>query len=303
MTQKPSAPASGPSIGTAPPTAHRHVDVNGLSIFYREAGLPDAPALLLLHGFPSSSRMFRNLIPALADRYRVIAPDYPAFGHSEAPPRDAFEYSFTNFTAVIEAFLDRLGIGRYALYVHDFGAPVGLGLALSDPTRISALIVQNGNAYEEGLSGFFAPLHSYWADPTHEKREVLRGVLTLEMTRWQYVEGVREPVWIDPDNWLIDHALLSRSGIAEVMLDLFYDYRVNLSLYPSFQAFFREYRPPTLIVWGKGDPIFATAGAQAYLHDMPDAQLHLLPSGHFALEDMQQEIAVLVRAFLGETLE
>jgi pimeloyl-ACP methyl ester carboxylesterase len=283
-------------------TRHRTMQIDGIEIFYREAGPADAPALLLLHGFPTSSRMFRNLIPALADRYRLIAPDYPGFGHSAAPARKDFTYSFANYANIVDTLTARLGLARYGLYVQDYGAPVGFRLALKRPERISALIVQNGNAYDEGLREFWAPLKTYWAQPSAANREALRGGLTLEATRAQYVEGLADPSRIDPDNWLIDHALLARPGLDEVYLDLFRDYGSNVALYPQFQAFFRTRKPPTLIAWGRNDFIFPAEGAHPYLRDIPEAELHLLDSGHFALEDKSEEITALMREFLGRRL-
>ena len=279
-------------------THHRTLRIDGVDVFYREAGPPGAPVVVLLHGFPTSSHMFRNLIPRLADRYRVIAPDYPAFGHSATPDRRKFEYSFAKYAEVVDELLQRLGARRYALYVQDYGAPVGFRLALKHPERISALVVQNGNAYEEGLGDFWGPIKAYWAERTPARREALRAGLTPAATRSQYVDGVRDPSRISPDNWAIDQALLDRPGVDEIMLDLFLDYGTNVSLYPRFQAFFRERRPPTLIVWGRNDVIFPPEGARPYLRDLPDAELHLLDSGHFALEDQGAEITRLVRDFL-----
>jgi pimeloyl-ACP methyl ester carboxylesterase len=282
----------------APVVQHRTARVDGVEIFYREAGPRDAPAIVLLHGFPTSSHMYRNLIPALADRYRVIAPDYPAFGHSAMPDRRTFPYTFAKYADVVDGLLGQLGVARYALYVQDYGAPVGYRLALKHPERVSALVVQNGNAYEEGLRGFWDPIKAYWAEGTRERREALRAGLTPAATKSQYVDGVRDPSRISPDNWLIDQALLDRPGTDEIMLDLFLDYGTNVALYPRFQEFFRTRRPPTLIVWGRNDVIFPAEGARPYLRDLPEAELHLLDSGHFALEDQGDEIARLMRDFL-----
>jgi pimeloyl-ACP methyl ester carboxylesterase len=286
-----------PSLA-APVVQHRTARVDGVEIFYREAGPKDAPAIVLLHGFPTSSHMFRNLIPALADRYRVIAPDYPAFGHSATPDRRTFPYTFAKYADVVDGLLEQLAVRRYALYVQDYGAPVGYRLALKHPERVSALVVQNGNAYEEGLRGFWDPIKAYWAEGTKQRREALRAGLTPAATKSQYVDGVRDPSRISPDNWLIDQALLDRPGTDEIMLDLFYDYGTNVALYPRFQEFFRARRPPTLIVWGRNDAIFPAEGARPYLRDLPEAELHLLDSGHFALEDQGDEIARLMRDFL-----
>lgn len=283
-------------------THYRTVEIDGVKVFYREAGPADAPVVVLLHGFPTSSRMFRNLIPALADRYHVIAPDYPGFGQSATPDRRAFEYSFARFAEIVDALLSRLGAKRYALYVQDYGAPVGYRLALRHPERVTALVVQNGNAYEEGLREFWVPLKAYWADGSREHREALRAGLTPAATRSQYLDGVRDPSRIDPESWVIDQALLDRPGVDEIMLDLFKDYGSNVALYPKFQEFFRTRRPPTLIVWGGNDAIFPADGAHPYLRDLPDAELHLLDSGHFALEDKGAEIAALMRNFLGRKL-
>jgi pimeloyl-ACP methyl ester carboxylesterase len=246
--------------------------------------------------------MFRNLIPALAHRYRVIAPDYPAFGHSGVPDRRAFSYSFAGFADLMDGLLNQLGVERYALYVQDYGAPVGFRLALKHPERITALVIQNGNAYEEGLKEFWRPIKAYWAEPSEANRTALRAGLTLAATKSQYLDGVSDPSRVAPDAWLHDQSLLDRPGIDEIMLDLFKDYGTNLSLYPQFQAFFRAHRPPALIVWGNHDVIFPPDGARAYLRDLPDAELHLLDSGHFALEDKGYEIAILMLKFLDRKL-
>lgn len=298
-----SSPASAES--SSPPvneTHYRNVQIDGVDVAYREAGPKDAPTVLLLHGFPTSSRMFRNLIPALADRYHVIAPDYPGFGRSPAPDRKTFAYGFATYAKLVDGLASKLGVQRYALYVQDYGAPVGYRLALAHPERVSALVIQNGNAYEAGLSPFWNPIRAYWADPSDGKRNALRVGLTPEATRSQYVDGVADASRIDPENWLVDQTLLDRPGIDQIMLDLFYDYRTNAALYPQFQAFFRTRQPPTLIVWGKNDVIFPEAGARAYLGDLPRSELHLLDSGHFALEDKGTEIAGLMRDFLDRSL-
>jgi pimeloyl-ACP methyl ester carboxylesterase len=281
---------------------YRTAQIEGLDIFYREAGPADAPTVLLLHGFPSSSYQYRNLIPALADRYHVIAPDYPGFGESSAPDHTAFAYTFAHLTDVVEALLAQKRIDRYTIYIQDYGAPVGLRLALRDPERVTGLIVQNGNAYRDGLQDFWKPIEADWADNSAANRNALRDALTLKTTKWQYLDGVKDASRVDPDAWLHDQARLDRPGNAEIQLDLFYDYRTNVALYPQFQAFFREHRPPTLIVWGANDKIFPAAGARAYLRDNPKAELHLIDSGHFALEDRADQIVPLVRDFLGRTL-
>jgi pimeloyl-ACP methyl ester carboxylesterase len=283
-------------------THHRTARIDGVDIFYREAGPTTAPVVVLLHGFPTSSHMYRNLIPLLAHRYHVIAPDYPGFGQSGTPDRKQFPYRFARFTELVDGLLTKLGADRYALYVQDYGAPVGYRLALQHPERISALIVQNGNAYEEGLGDFWKPLKAYWADGSKAHRDALRGGLMLAATKSQYLDGVRDPSRIDPDSWVLDQALLDRPGIDEIMLDLFKDYGTNVALYPKFQAFFRMRRPPTLIVWGKNDVIFPAEGARPYLRDLPEAELHLLDTGHFALEDKGNEIAALMLEFLRRRL-
>jgi pimeloyl-ACP methyl ester carboxylesterase len=283
-------------------THYRTVAIDGVDVFYREAGPRDAPVVVLLHGFPSSSHMFRDLIPALADRYHVIAPDYPGFGHSGVPDRARFSYRFARYAEVIDHLLARLGADRYALYVQDYGAPVGYRLGLLHPERVTALIVQNGNAYEDGLKEFWQPLRAYWADGSTAHREALRAGLTAAATRAQYLEGVRDPTRVAPDNWVHDQALFDRAGVDEIMLDLFRDYATNVALYPAFQAMFRSRHPPTLIVWGQNDIIFPADGARAYLRDLPDAELHLLDTGHFALEDKGEQIAALMRDFLDRKL-
>ena len=279
-------------------TAHRTVEVDGLSIFYREAGPRGAPVVLLLHGFPTSSRMFRNLIPALADRFHVVAPDYPGFGGSSMPPLGTFDYTFDRLAQVMERFTERLGLTRYSLYVQDYGAPVGFRLAVRHPERVQALVIQNGNAYDEGLREFWKPLQAYWKDPTGENRSVLAKSLELEATKWQYTHGVRQPERIDPDNWLVDQYLLDRPGSKAIQLQLFYSYGSNPPLYPQWQEYFRRHQPPTLIVWGKNDQIFPAEGAHPYRRDLKDLELHLLDTGHFALEEDGDTIARLMRGFL-----
>jgi len=277
---------------------YRDATVNGVKVFYREAGPADAPVVLLLHGFPTSSHMFRNLIPLLADRYHVIAPDYPGFGQSAMPDHEAFEYSFGNFANIIDGLTTQLGVTRYAMYVMDYGAPVGYRLALKHPERVSAMIVQNGNAYEEGLGAFWDPVKKYWKDQTPENRAAMGNMVTPEITIFQYTDGMEDLSRISPDNWVIDQALLDRPGNSEIQKDLFLDYGTNVPLYPQFQAFFRERKPPTLIVWGKNDKIFPEAGAHPYLRDLPDAEMHILDTGHFALEDQLHVMGPLIRDFL-----
>jgi pimeloyl-ACP methyl ester carboxylesterase len=286
-----------PSAAAAVPH-YRTTEVDGISLFYREAGPADAPVVVLLHGFPTSSHMFRNLIPALADRYHVIAPDYPGFGLSAMPDRKQFSYTFARYTELVDGLLSQLGATHYALYVMDYGAPVGFRLALKHPERVTALIVQNGNAYEEGLLAFWDTIKAYWAEDSSARRDALRPIMTLESTRFQYTDGVRDVSRIDPTNWLYDQMLLDRPGNVEIQLDLFKDYASNVALYPRFQEFFRSHQPPTLIVWGANDKIFPAEGARAFLRDLPEAELHLFDTGHFALEDKGEQIIPLMRDFL-----
>jgi pimeloyl-ACP methyl ester carboxylesterase len=293
---------SADTADTAPVTHYRITGVDRVNIFYREAGPAGAPVVLLLHGFPTSSHMFRNLIPALADRFRVIAPDYPGYGQSDVPDRSKFAYTFDRCAVLVDGLLDRLGVTRYAMYVMDYGAPVGWRLALKHPERITGLIVQNGNAYEEGLKEFWDPFRAYWADGSDAHRQAMRGLLTLETTKFQYTDGVADVSRISPDNWVHDQALLDRPGNADIQLDMFYDYRTNLPLYPAVQAYFRAHRPPTLIVWGRNDKIFPADGAYPYKRDLPDLEFHLLDTGHFALEDKADEMVPLIRAFLDRNL-
>lgn len=281
---------------------YRTVDVDGVDIFYREAGDPDAPAILLLHGFPSSSHMYRNLIAALAPHYRVIAPDYPGFGRSSAPDRGAFAYTFDNFARLIESLTDQLGLDRYALYLFDYGAPVGFRLAAKHPQRVTALIVQNGNAYDEGIAAFWDPIKAYWRTNGGDEREALRWLTSSKATHWQYTNGVSDLSRVSPDGEIHDQAGMDRPGNAEIQLDLFYDYRTNIPLYPAWQAYFREHRPPTLVLWGDKDEIFVAAGAGPYKRDNPGAEIHLFDTGHFALETHGAEIAGLIGDFLARTV-
>ena len=277
---------------------HRSIEIDGLDIFYREAGPADAPTILLLHGFPTSSHMFRNLIPALADEFHLVAPDYPGYGNSSMPSLDEFDYSFDHFAKIIDKFTDKLGLDKYSLYLMDYGAPVGFRLAAAHPERIDSLIIQNGNAYEEGLREFWDPIKAYWNDKTPANADALRGLLTIDATKWQYTHGARNVEAISPDNWIVDQSRLDRPGNAEIQLAMFYDYRTNVPLYPKWQQYFRTYQPPTLIVWGKNDPIFPAEGAYPYQRDLEDLEFHLLDTGHFALEEDGQEIADLMRSFL-----
>ena len=285
-------------VAPVPVVRYQTTTVSGVEIFYREAGPADGPVVLLLHGFPTSSHMFRNLIPYLADGYRVIAPDYPGYGQSAAPDHKAFDYTFANYARLMSELMEKLGVDRYAMYVMDYGAPVGYRMALKHPERVTGLIVQNGNAYEEGLKKFWDPIKAYWAKDSAGNREALAKLVTLETTRFQYTDGMKDVTRIDPDNWVHDQALLDRPGNKDIQLDLFKDYGTNIPLYPQFQAFFREYQPPTLIVWGKNDYIFPADGAGPYLRDLPEAELHLLDTGHFALEEKLDEMVPLIRDFL-----
>lgn len=280
-------------------TVNRTVDVDGVEVFYREAGPADAPVVLLLHGFPTSSHMFRNLIPALSDRFRLIAPDYPGFGASAAPAMDEFEYSFDNLAKVVERFTELVGIGSYSLYLMDYGAPIGFRLAAAHPERVEALVIQNGNAYDEGLREFWKPIKAYWKDKSPENAKVLRdSLLTIEATKWQYTHGVPNAHCVSPDNWFHDQYLLDRPGNQDIQLELFYSYGTNPPLYPEWQAYLREHQPPTLIAWGENDYIFPAEGAAPYLQDLPNAELHLLDEGHFVLESAGERVASLMRDFL-----
>lgn len=273
-------------------------DVGNFEVFYREAGDLESPTLLLLHGFPTSSHMFRGLIPLLADRYRVVAPDLPGFGFTKA--RGDFEHTFDHLAEVVDAFTHAVGLDRYALYVFDYGAPVGFRLALKHPERVSALISQNGNAYEEGLNEkAWDPAKRYWRDESAENREALRALLASDFTRWQYTHGVTDATLVAPESYTLDQALLNRPGNDEVQLDLVLDYRSNVALYPEFQKYFRAHKPPILAVWGKNDPFFLPLGAEAFKRDNPEAEVHFYNSGHFALETHAEEIAGVIREFLG----
>lgn len=295
-------PVERPAAFSVPVIHYKTADIDGVKVFYREAGPADAPVVLLLHGFPTSSHMFRNLIPLLADRFHVIAPDYPGFGQSDAPDHAKFEYSFAHMADIMEKLTVALGVDHYSMYVMDYGAPIGYRLALKHPERVQTLIVQNGNAYTEGLAAFWDPIKVYWADQTQANRDALNGLVTPEITKFQYTDGMGDVARISPDNWTIDQSLLDRPGNRDIQLDMFRDYGTNLPLYPDFQAFFRDKKPPTLIVWGKNDVIFPEAGAHPYLRDLPDAEMHILDSGHFALEDRLDVMAPLIHDFLDRKL-
>jgi len=277
---------------------YRSVDVDGLEVFYREAGNPDAQTLLLLHGFPTSSHMFRDLIPLLSDRFYVVAPDLPGFGHTALLSRDKFNYTFENLAKVIGRFTEVIGLDSFALYIFDYGAPTGLRIALANPERITGIISQNGNAYEEGLSEGWNPIERYWRDPTDANRQALRELLTPESIRWQYTHGVPDTSLVAPDGSDLDSYYMTRSGADEAQLDLFLDYASNVALYPDFQAYFRKHRPPFMAVWGRNDPFFLPAGAEAYKRDLPEAEVRFLDTGHFALETHASEIAEAIGEFL-----
>ena len=273
-------------------------DVDGVNIFYREAGPRDAPVLLLLHGFPSAGHMFRDLIPLLSDRFRVVAPDLPGFGQSDMPERSKFSYTFDNIAQIIDRFTEIIGLGRFGIYVFDYGAPTGFRVAARHPERITAIISQNGNAYEEGLSDGWNPIRAYWQNRSEANRAALRSFLTPETTIWQYTHGVADSSAVSPDGYSLDNFYLARPGADEVQLDLFGDYKTNVALYPDFQAYFRKHKPPLLAVWGKNDPFFLPPGAEAFKRDIPKAVVRFLDTGHFALETHAAEIAAAIRDFL-----
>lgn len=282
-----------------PLTSIRRIEADGVRMFYREAGDAGAPVILLLHGFPTSSFMFRELIPRLANDFRVIAPDLPGFGFTEVPAERKYSYTFDQLAQTIDAFTQALKIGRYVIYVFDYGAPTGLRLAMAHPERVTAIISQNGNAYEEGLGDAWGPIRKYWAEPTAQHREVMRkNILTLEGTKWQYTHGVANPESVPPESYTLDQALLERPGNKEIQLDLFLDYASNVKLYPKFQEYFRKSKPPLLAIWGKNDPFFIPAGAEAYKKDLPNAKVQFLDTGHFAIETHVEEIASAMRDFL-----
>ncbi|MDC8103979.1 alpha/beta fold hydrolase [Chryseobacterium sp. PTM-20240506] len=281
-----------------PTIYYNNTDVDGLNIFYRESGPEDAPVLLLLHGFPTSSHMFRNLIPKLNDQYHIIAPDLPGFGFSDAPDSDHFSYTFDNLARIMQGFIDRLELKRFALYIFDYGAPTGLRLALANPEKITGIISQNGNAYEEGLSDSWSSIRKYWEDPTPENRKLLSDFTSEKMTKFQYQEGVKDLSLIAPESYALDQHFLDRPGMNDIQIDLMLDYRTNVALYPEFQAYFRKYQPRFLAAWGKYDPFFLPPGAEAYKKDIPDAIVKFYETGHFALETHTEEISNDIREFL-----
>ena len=280
-------------------TKNQTISIDGQTIFYREGGNKEnASTILLLHGFPTSSHMYRNLIPALADKFHLIAPDYPGFGYSSMPTVDEFQYTFDHLAEIVNEFIAQMGLERFSMYLMDYGAPIGYRLAVKNPEKIEALIVQNGNAYDEGLGEFWEPLKAYWSEPNEMNKEALMKFLTIEATKWQYTHGVRSENAVSPDNWILDQSLIERPGNKEIQLQLFYDYRSNLPLYPQWQEYFREYQPPTLVVWGKNDYIFLKEGAIPYQRDLKNIEMHFLDTGHFALEEEGELIAELISRFL-----
>jgi len=282
-------------------TQYRYVTVGEVEVFYRQAGPADAPVLLLLHGFPTASHMFRELIPVLATSYNVIAPDLPGFGNTKTPRRNKFDYTFDNLAGVVDRFMDKLELRRYALYIFDYGAPTGLRLALQHPDRVAAIISQNGNAYVEGFSEAWQPWQTYWQDPSPKNRDACRVFLSPTVIRdWQYLTGA-ESGRVSPDGYTLDIAYMARPDAEEVQLDLILNYRTNVALYPKFQEYFRQRQPPLLAAWGKNDPAFLPAGAEAFRRDLPNAEIHLLDAGHFALETHAREIGDLIIEFLGRT--
>ena len=289
---------AGRPTRTRYPVHFRTIRIENVDVFYREAGQQDAPVILLLHGYPTSSNMFRNLIPRLAGSFRLLAPDYPGFGQSSMPDYREFDYTFENLAGVVDAFVESLGVRKYSLYVMDYGAPIGYRLALRHPDRIQALIVQNGNAYEEGLLEFWDPIKKYWADPTAENMAAMSSFSEPASTRWQYENGVSDTSLLDPTTWLVDQVGLDRPGNRDIQNALMRDYATNLHQYPEFQAFFRNYQPPTLIVWGENDTIFPPEGAAAYHRDLKLVETHMFPTGHFALETHGAEIADRIEQFL-----
>jgi len=274
------------------------IDVNGINVFYREAGPENAPVILLLHGYPTSSHMFRNLIPILSANYHVIAPDLPGFGFSDMPSSEEYTYTFDTIAKTMQGFIDKLALKRFAVYIFDYGAPTGLRLAMANPEKITGIISQNGNAYEEGLSNGWSPIQKYWKNPTQENRNALRDLVTLKITRWQYEEGVKDKSLIAPETYTLDQHFLDRPGSADIQLDLLRDYRTNVELYPAFHAYFKKHQPKLLAVWGNKDPYFLPAGAKAYKKDIPDAVVKFYDTGHFALETHVNEIGADILEFM-----
>jgi pimeloyl-ACP methyl ester carboxylesterase len=302
MASNAADPVTTPVIGAISQVRYQKAKIDGVEIFYREAGPKEAPVLLLLHGFPTSSQMFRGLIPLLADKYHVIAPDYPGYGFSDTPDRSKFAYTFDHDAAIVEQLTRQLGVNRYALYVMDYGAPVGFRLAAKNPEKVTALIIQNGNAYDEGLLTFWDPIKAYWNSGAAKEREALRFLTQAKATYWQYTNGVPDTSLVSPDARTVDQALMDRPGNAEIQLDMLYDYKTNPPLYPKWQAYFRAHQPPTLIVWGKNDEIFPAAGAWPYKRDLPKVEIHMIDTGHFALETNGAEIAGYIREFLSRVV-
>ncbi|OUS31077.1 hydrolase [Thalassotalea sp. 42_200_T64] len=290
----------GINAAQAGQTLHKTIKVQEQDIFYREAGVENERTIVLLHGFPTSSHMYRDLIPKLSEKYHVIAPDYPGFGNSSMPALNEFEYSFDNLAKITDAFLAKVGATEYTMYVMDYGAPIGFRIAAAHPERVEGLIIQNGNAYDEGLRDFWQPIKAYWQDKSAENGKALQdALLTIGATEWQYTNGTRNKQTISPDNWIVDQAKLDRPGNKEIQLELFYSYSTNPALYPEWQAYFREYQPPTLLVWGKGDYIFPEEGAHPYKRDLKNLDFHILDTGHFALEEDGDVIASHILKFMG----
>lgn len=286
-------------------TIYRRTEIDGTGIFYREAGDRSKPTILLLHGFPSSSHQYRNLIPALANEYHVIAPDYPGFGHSDMPDRKTFQYTFNNFAAIVEKLLEKMSVKTFSMYVFDYGAPVGFLLHQANPDRVTAIITQNGNAYDEGIAGFWEPIKAYWKTHAEPEREAIRWLTSIKATRWQYENGVPQDrlSLLSPDGWQHDQSLMDREGNADIQLDIFYDYRTNIPLYPQWQDLLREKQTPLLAVWGKNDEIFVAPGGEAFRRDLKNAEIHMLDTGHFALETHLDEIVGLIKPFLARSLK
>ena len=302
-TSKTDTGATSTPSQSSNPVSYHQAEIEGQKIFYREAGPKDAPTVLLLHGFPTSSHMYRNLIPKLADRYHVIAPDMPGFGQSSAPSADDFEYTFDHMASIMDQFTEKVGIEKYSVYLMDYGAPVGFRMAAKHPERIQSLIIQNGNAYDEGLREFWVPLKAYWKEQSTKNEDALRSLLTIDATKWQYTHGVRNESAISPDNWTVDQRLLDRKGNQEIQLAMFHSYGSNPPLYAEWQSYFRKHQPPTLLVWGKNDHIFPADGAHPYKKDLTNLEFHLLDTGHFALEEDGDKIASLMRAFLAKNVQ